>query len=365
MNDNDLDQRLHDHGTAWRETNHDRPGIDWDAVTTLRRPRIWLGVAGVSIAAAAIIVPLVFTVGGRTTSARPTTHPSPAPSSALDGAPLDFAAISKGSVTFVAAHGTEGVHPQHKLATALGVSADGRTAYGAYPESYCRTLIERSGHSRTPQGLPDINTTDVATIGGVAAATGMAVSPDGTKLALVTTPPGSLQSDAPGCAQLRSRPQQLVIVGLGDKSVTRYSGFAPDERLGSLQWAPDSRRLALQISSTCASCHTIGTHIVDTGTGGFNLSKQILPLRPGHSSTSYGPVFWWHGELVTMFKGSLMRIQAHGRLHQITGNFPMHVDTVSSDPTGNHLLLTSGATTYRWDNGHLSVVKGHWTQPGW
>jgi hypothetical protein len=80
-----------------------------------------------------------------------------------------------------------------------------------------------------------------------------------------------------------------------------------------------------------------------------------------------GPVFWWHGQLVTTFDGSLRRLNGHGGVGTVVATgFPTEVESVSSDPTGEHLLLTGDATVYRWDRGTLSKLPGvQGTQPGW
>lgn len=112
------------------------------------------------------------------------------------------------------------------------------------------------------------------------------------------------------------------------------------------------------------------------------------------ATAPYGPVFWWHGRLVSIEKGSMRLVTAGprgaGRLATIVATgFPAGVLTVSSDATGDHLLLTGApaetdenqghftttGSTYRWDNGYLSTVPTAtvngsvgltaWAQPGW
>jgi len=364
MNDDDIDTRLRDHGTAWREANQDRPAVEWDRVATTRRWRGWLAVGAVAAAAAAIIVPLALTAGSRTTTA-PT--PGGRLTVAMKGAPANFFATSRGKVWEVYFSTAPGPLPAGSdsdrggQAVALGVASDAQTAYAAY-DGYdraggCRTDIERHHLVRGGASLRH-----VLSIAGRAAQVPMAVSPDGHKLALVVLQPDLGLQRGPGCGPV----EELVVIDLRTHSVARSRGLI-GETLRSLQWSPDSRELAYDIAPGCAGCHPahLGSHVMTVAEQPQRDDRSTPVLPPGPAAEPYGPVFWWHGELVTVFKGSLMRILANGRLREVTGNFPMRVDSVSSDPTGDHLLLGSGATTYRWDNGHLSVVKGHWAQPGW
>ena len=277
MNDNEIDRRLREHGTAWREDNHDRPGIDWEAVTVPNRTRTWIAVAGVTVAAAAIIVPLVVTAGGRSSSApAPGTHPTPSPSTTHysngNGVAVNFFALTPQRVDVV--YFPSAVGPQTWVSTSEG---------GGTP----RALAIRS----------------------------LAWSPDSRDIAYLT---------ARACAFLSHS------------------------------------------SPVCGDDPLAGTRILDTSPPGRNLETSALLLPAFGTRDGYGPVFWWRGQLVTSFNGSLRLLNGHGGLGKVVATgVPKEVDSISSDPTGNHLLISSAGTTYRWDSGKLSVVAGVWTQPGW
>jgi hypothetical protein len=90
--------------------------------------------------------------------------------------------------------------------------------------------------------------------------------------------------------------------------------------------------------------------------------------RNGSDGDIYGPVFWWHGQWVTAYDGAIRAVSKAGGLGRaLAAGLPSsgEVDSVSSTPSGEHLLLTDQGTTYRWDNGGLTRVKGEWAQPAW
>jgi hypothetical protein len=374
MNDSELDTRLREHGTAWREANAERPGIDWDAVTSQRHSRNWFAVAGISAGAAAIVVALVLGAAGVfTRSTSPANGNAPTP--AMSGAPLNFYAISRGAVwsmNFPTAHwGQTGTsnsagtgHP-----IALGVANDiktgyVRTAYAAFDIANCRTTIERhhlgNGQSSLSGG---------ATIAGHAAATPMAVSPDGTKLALVVSVPtlsSQSRQGSPDC----SGPEQIVVVDLRDHSARRWSSVAAVNAVSALHWASDGRSLSFIATYAPGVVSTI--QVLDTFAPGRSYqSAKVLVSSPAAFN---GGVFWWHGQWAWIVNGSLHAVTGPNGVGKVLATgFPINttIASVSSDPTGNHLLIGvaeghgPGPAAYRWDSGDLARVKGVWGQPGW
>jgi hypothetical protein len=378
MTDDDIDARLRDHGTTWRAANHDRPGIDWDTVTKPRSTRTLFGVVGVSVAAAAIVVPLVITAGGH--SASPPVH-RPHPSSTSThitmphGVGLDFYGLTahRVNVVYLATPG----HKQNWFSNsegggrprALGVAPDDANAYAAFPSPHCTTSIQHFtlngilGGDTVPGGQP------ATAIDGAA----MAVSPDSKKLALVVDAPtpASVHLHKKGCFG----PQELEVLNLVTHKVREWAAPTQDA-IRSLQWSPDSRHVAYLTaracaflsysSSVCGDDPQAGTRVLDITAPGRNLEAPRLLLPAFGTGNGYGPAFWWHGELVTSFGGVLRVVYGQGGLGDaIATGFPQQVVSVSSDPTGDHLLLTTPTSIYRWDSGKLSGVHGQWTQPGW
>jgi hypothetical protein len=369
MTDDEIDSRLRAHGTAWRDANHDRPAIDWDVVTKPRRSLVWFAVAGVCVAVIAIVVPLVLTTGDSSAGKPvPPVHPSPSPSptSAKAGAPPGFFALKGNRIAFVTwTGGRSMIRPVVGRAESLGVAADDETAYASYEVGNCRTSIYKVSGRTNLHGVIDDSEriADVVTIAGGTPESSpsrqeMAVSPDGTKLALVVS---TLRADngADNC----QGPEKLVVVNLVTRGVRQWSGTKGFEYVGDLQWAPDSQHLAFAPQFCC------GTRILDTAGAGSSYTHRqtVLPenARTANGARTYGPVFWWQGEMVTTLAGSLRPLNGHGGVGPaVARGFPW-VDSVSSDPTGQHLLLASAQWTYRWDNGKLSRVPGRWTQPAW
>jgi hypothetical protein len=102
--------------------------------------------------------------------------------------------------------------------------------------------------------------------------------------------------------------------------------------------------------------------------GALASQPRVLPLIGRNAGNVYGPVFWRHGRLVVVFDGDLRALNGHGGLGTVVGRgLPSKgvVDALSSDPSGEHLLMTDEGITYRWDAGKLTVVPGEWDQPGW
>jgi hypothetical protein len=414
MNDLELERQLRDRGTSWRTANHDRPGVDWDAVTAPRRHgrRTWYAVAGTAVAAAAIIIPLAL-AGGSSLGSKPLS-----PAAARKGAPRALVLISQGRVTFQDGPGSIGVWPSRKRpVAAIGVGPSHEITYTASPLSGCRTLLDRAApHIGVMRGVPsfDVSLKTVQIVaGGPASSTtlslapAMAVSPDGTKLAMVMVPPNPAHSTSTVHVSGCNGPEEIVIVNLTTGSVERTHAQGVDERVGSLAWSPDSRQLAFEVTPLCgdkvatlSSCNglaALGAHVMDTSDQlrGLDQAPEVLPYRSDISTdTPYdGNVFWWHGQLATIQGGKLRALDGQGGLGRtLAKGFPANVLAVSSDSSGDHLLVQAGsivvaengntgtitatAATYRWDRGVLApVIGGSYSiagapttdlfQPGW
>jgi hypothetical protein len=352
----DVDTWLRRHGAAWREANQDLPFVRWDAVIPTWGRRVGFAVAGGAVAAAAIIAALVVT--------RPTHAPSPI-RTAQTGAPAGIVSLYHGRVTFFAFSGAGQSGAFHGRAAALGVQSD-HEAYGAFPVSNCRTDIQRATTLPPGQGVGLVQLFPVTTINGSAETTSMAVSPDGTKLAVVVAEPSKVSTNPAPCLGQ----DELAVINLTTKAVQYWVPNKHLDSLTSLQWAPDSQHLAYLTTVACTVCArgvVEATRVLDTNDAKVSLTSApiVLPtLVSGFPMLS--PVFWWHGQLVVPVDGSLRLLNGHGGVGAVVAKgFPLEVDSVSSDPTGNHLLLTSGTTTYRWDNGYLLTVHPRGTQPGW
>jgi hypothetical protein len=352
----DIDTRLRRHGSMWREANQDLPIVRWDAVIPSWGRRVGFAVAGGAVAAAAIIAALVVT--------RPNHAASPI-LTAQEGAPTGVVSLYRGRLTFFGFTGAGNAAAFHGRAAAIGVQSD-HEAYGAFPVADCRTDIQRATTSPPGQGVGLVQLFPVTTIDGSAESTPMAVSPDGTKLAVVVAEPSEVGTQPTPCLGQ----DELAVVNLRTKQVQYWAPNKHLDSLTSLQWAPDSQHLAYLTTVACAVCArgvVEATRVLDTNDVKLSLTSApiVLPaLVSGLPMLS--PVFWWHGKLAVPVDGSLRLLTGDGGVGSVVAKgFPLEVDTVSSDPTGNHLLLTSGTTTYRWDSGYLMTVHPRGTQPGW
>jgi hypothetical protein len=194
----------------------------------------------------------------------------------------------------------------------------------------------------------------------------MAVSPDGTTLALAVTP------------RVRSRaitgwscagPEQIVLYDLAHhRVIARSDGYRAANTVDHLQFSPDGLELAFRVTGPGGSITILGTHVLELGhhmLDHYVGSPQVLPLKTV-SNASYGPVFWWHGQLVAFFSTGLWTLDGKGGIaREVAAHLPFDVLSVSSDPSGDHLLMATPGTVFRWDRGRLSRVPGDRQQPSW
>lgn len=415
MTDDKIDARfdtmLREHGESWRAANNHRPAIDWDEVTASRRSWVGLAIVAVAFAAAAIIVPLAIVANNHATKHVTPSHTPPPPKVAQQGAPKYIVAIRDNETMFFRSgqlNNVYGQKPLHNRPLALAVSASSESAFAAYQLPGCRTMIDNTTISY-PKHLSTLTANPVTTLpGGVPPAYAdaglpapMAVSPDGTMLAMVLMAPGN-----PGTNACGSR-EELLILNLTDKTTIVLTTGDPVEWLHSLAWSPTSKQVAFQVARNCDvepqnsnSCpipSSLGTYVYDVGAPQRVIDRmsRVLPVAPSpQSESSYGPVLWWKGQLATFFGGKLLGLDgAGGTTGVLASGFPQDLLAVSSDSTGDHLLLSTTplqvdnairngtnhyrvtAELYRWDRGllvHLTpppanadLTAGPWIQPGW
>jgi hypothetical protein len=378
MTDNDIDQLLARHGEAWRAENADRHGVDWRAVPVTRRfpDRRWLAAGSVVALAAAIAVVVAIVVPG--SNREVIGHRGTAPAAAMHGAPASFTAILGHRVEVAEGSSATGSRPFADKPVSLAVGSDGRSGYFAVPRSGCRTDI----HSLKPTRFGNIlRYHEVYSIPGVVAPTPMALSPDGTELAyaLVKRP-----SSGAGCSDANA----LVVLNLVTHTRQTFTGSSA--AVTDLVWAGDSRHLLFSGGPSAIGTGDYSTRELDTQTATRTLvGDDALPVLDPSDAGSGGLVFPWHGQLVTIVGGAMYALDGHGGLGSIVATqFPRErVESVSSDPTGDHLLIStyaglvkyyeSGSTTpilrpdynvYRWDNGYLTEIDTYiqsYRQPGW
>lgn len=404
MNDNDLDTMLREHGAAWRDGHGHRPAIDWAQVTeSNRRRRAWLGLLAITATAAAVSLPLLLVPGSK-----PAAKPSPSTARPLplkvaeQGAPEGFFGIAPptvsgkgGSVAFVVKGGYEASNPPQQRAVAIGATADGYTAYGAFPNSDCTTNLEKFVLRLHYKGAGESMTNlDATTVQGVIARTAMAVSPDRTRLAYSTD--RRLDPQTGGC--VRSAPT-IDVLNLQTKRVTAFTTWANDA-VESLNWAPDSRHLAFELIPGGPNVSTVLTsefsaYLIDTSVrhdAHVRPTEVVAPLRATRSGDGLNaPLLYLRGHLTEILDGAVRPVRADGKLGApILTGLPAEVLSASVDQTGQHILMVAGpfatsaigsrgafdtpysnshqittGTTYRWDRGLVTKVKDAWLDPAW
>ena len=136
------------------------------------------------------------------------------------------------------------------------------------PRTFYLVRLGASGRPGTPTRLP-------MTVPGGELVTGLALSPDGSELAIAVEP-GNVKNDP--------NLQQIRVYTLATGAVRTWSGdgtigFGPDDAR-SLSWADDERTLAFYWAAAGSGVHTI-VRLLDIETGGGNLladSRQAVSL---------------------------------------------------------------------------------------
>jgi RNA polymerase sigma-70 factor (ECF subfamily) len=363
--DGELEDRLRERGDVYRGAHRQPPVVDWTKVAAPRRRRALAAVVAavvVVLAAAALVVHLDSAAGPSRRAASPRVTPMAPGPDALRGAPRRLFGLRDGDLLQQDGTASARYHLRGQPFEALAVPGDGGAALVAIGIAQCRTSIDSEAIT-LESGTRSIPTLRIAgRVGDVP----MAVSPNGQRLALVVQP--RVRSAGGGRAGCDGR----EVIEVVDPNDGRVVGSYPMPLLAdadSLQWSPNNVTLAFRLIPKCVSCQvpSPGTHLLDTSvpTTSATSTKPLLPLIA--DGVPYGPVFWWHGQLVTAYEGGLWSLNGHGVDRVVASDLPRTgvVDTVSSDPTGNHLLLTSNRSAYRWDNGLRSKLPGAWDQIAW
>lgn len=327
------------------------------------RRRVWGCVILVVLAIG--IVTVAVRSGGNSNSggSKPPAQPV-----AWKGAPVAFYALRDGQVWLVepapggrrpsADSDSETNHP----AVSLG-SADGRRAYAALQSGACRTTFETHYWHTGGSVVAGLNT-----VGERVEPIAMAVSADGKQIAFVV--------DGVRVGHRCVPVTRLVVMNLVTHRSRSWSAPVTDT-IKSVQWSPDGSQLAYLLAPKCAdlsystsACRfSGGTYVLDlfAPPTGLGTGRKLLPLLGRNQGEIDGPVFWWRSQWATVFGGRLRAVTARGRLGPVLGSgLPATgIESISSTPDGNHVVISTTTATYRWDRGRLTEIPGGWTQPSW
>lgn len=368
------------HGATWRRDHDEAPVVDWARVT---RPSLgWTrqyAAAGITAAViAAIGVAVVIDGHHHPPAARPVVGESaPDPSNPELGAPVRYFGMEGGGIHEVDPGFGES-RQTDPLVVAAGGTGQGTTLYdvrAASPHDQiepCRSVVEVTsyvsgdllhGRAAATAGQPR----ELTRLKGEPAPVPVAVSEPAGELAIVTK--------SQGC----HGPDQIDFLRLRDGSVIGRETLASAKfQIDGLAWSAAGDLLAYRIDPAAYSgaydppvrAHQAisGTHVLNIhdAVHALDANPKILPSTASGSDERYGPVFWWHGGWAATMNGSLYRLDNRGGLSAVVAtDFPTQVDSISSDSSGEHLLITSGSAAYRWDYGRLTPLPGHYFQPVW
>jgi hypothetical protein len=369
------------HGSSWRDDHLDSPTVDWDRVVTSSRTRVWGALGAIAaVVVVAVAVPVMIASGSHQ-SATPGPGPSPHASDVRYGSPHRYFGLKGGGVQQVSATYRD-VRRESTPVVAIGGNQQGVTLYDVRSAPSCRSAVDVTsylpgdlvrGRGIALAGQPR----RFATLAGGPAATPIAVSEPAGELAMVVAP--SSPSHSAGSRQLCTGPQQIVFVNLSDGSVVGRESLLDNRlQIDSLAWSADGQQLVYRLEPNNFSdgygppnsdvFATSGSHVLDIHGAPHQLENtpKLLPLAAPHAGGRYGPIFWWRGGWAATFNGTLYRLDDRGGLgERLASDFPNQVDTVSVDPTEEHLLIGSGSASYRWDYNRLSPLPEHFSQPTW
>lgn len=316
--------------------------------------KVLIGVAVFFVLLVGFVLTLVFTVGinnnGVKSSSLPAASATPAVPATLRMLPFFAIDAKTGAINYVTARTTAVPYRtggSHQRAVTIGVASAGRTAYYAVPKAGCRTTI----YAVYAGGV--IRTAPIGTMSGRALDVPIAVSPDGTKLAVVASEAAG-SSCGPSAAafvyDLRTDRARLV---------RPVKAGAPV----SLAWEPGGRSL-------------------DVLTGG-KVWRQFVACR-ACVAFLVGPVgdsqalLWWHRRLAAVTtEGTVRTVGSAGLGATLLRGLPTSVASASVDPSGTRLLVWGGLqtvaepgdirfrTTYAWSGGRSTNVPGQWIDPAW
>ncbi|HVT65390.1 MAG TPA: hypothetical protein VHD81_09560 [Mycobacteriales bacterium] len=313
--------------------------------------KVLIGVAVFFLVLVGFVLTLVFTIGehnngvvlppGASTSPTSTVAPAAAPSP-------EFFAIdaATGGKSYIGGDATYSSYQHHQRAVAMGAAPDGRTAYYAVPVAGCRSIIYATHAGRT------VETTRVRGISGRVLGVPMAVSPDGSDLALALTPQ---LKRGDGCA----RSAEAEVLDLKHGLLTPVGIVLPGKPT-SLAWRQDGALAVLA-----------GDTVTERRVG-------CLACEPLFVGKAFGSpvVLFWHGKLAVIV-GNAVRALGTELGPTLARGLPDFVVSASVDPTGNKLLLSGGVettrnpggityyATYVWSNGEAFRLPGEWIDPAW
>lgn len=381
MTDAELDALLIRHGHTWRSANAEPPMVDWDRIAARVCRRTWVAATAVAVLLAAVTVLIVSVVdrGQRAVTRVQGVSLAVTPADARYGSPPRYFGLMRGGL-YNRTVSSNGLIRTRPFVTAIGGTHAGTTVYAMRPAPRCRSRLDVTSYTTNDllhgRGIAiDGQAQPVATIAGQPSATPIAVSVPSGELALVVTAPrdGHVNRTRRPCAGV----QQIVFVNLRNGHVIERQPLTdPQLRIDTLAWSDDGQELAYRLSPntaetarlTAATIAATGTHLLDIHSSPHSLESnpRILPLAASPVGIHYGPVFWWRGGFAATFNGSLYRVDERGSLGDaLATDFPDRVDSVSSDVSGEHLLIGSGDVSYRWDFGQLAPLPGRFAEPSW
>lgn len=383
MTDGELDALLIRHGRTWRAQNSTPPAVDWERVAAHARQRVWTTTAGIAalvVAVIALIANGLDSGRGRPVASAQGVSLSPLTrAEARYGSPQRYFGLMRGGL-YNRTVSSKDLIRTRPYVTAIGGTHAGTTVYSLRPAPSCRSRLAVTSYTTNDvlhgRGIAvDGQVQPIATIIGEPAATPIAVSVPSGELAMVVTGPrvGHGGRAHPTCTGL----QQIVFVNMRNGAVIERQPLTnPRLRIDSLAWSDDGQQLAYRLSPntgetarlSAATIAATGTHLLDIHARphGLESNPTILPLAASPPGVRYGPVFWWRGGFAATFNGSLYRLDERRSLAAVLGtDFPDRVDSVSSDVTGEHLLIGSGLLAYRWDFGQLAPLPGRFAEPSW
>jgi len=187
------------------------------------------------------------------------------------------------------------------------------------------------------------------------------LSPNGLRLAVLVDGPPLARDSAAG--RRCEGPERLIVIDLVTRSERVFTGNGSKWLgVGDLEWAPDSRHLAVDLVASKRHARIDGTRLVDTA--GYGSSYASAPRI-----TRRGFVFWWKRQLVAARNGDLVSLRGADAGKVIARGLPRRVDAVSAAGNGDLLVRDAAGETWWWD-GHLSrrvPDAGHrrWVEPVW
>jgi hypothetical protein len=312
--------------------------------------KVLIGVAVFFLLLLGFVLTLVFTIGlGNNGVKVPMSVPSHSPVPVVVS-PRYFAIdASSRAEAYVSDKVIYRMRRHDERALTAGAAADGRTGYFAVARTGCRTGLE------TVRAGTAVHTTPIGTIDGRAVSVPIAISPDGTKLAIVLDPRTKQ-------ARCTARPE-LFVYDLRSRVLTPVTGSDNRAPIVSLAWGADDRGGAVRVVNVGASARGL-------------CDRCVAPI--GASVGDAQVVLWWHDRFAVIAGGAIRTFSSVGLGATLGSGLPESVTSVSVGPGGTRLLMSAGlqtvaepgdiryGTTYIWsDNQATALSGGHWDDPVW